>query len=58
MIKVDIVNEVSRTAEITKVRAEVAVDAVFDTMRLSIFRLTQFNHCGHHEIAFLMSFGK
>jgi len=30
MIKVDIVNEVSRIAEITKVKAEVAVDAVFD----------------------------
>ncbi len=30
MIKVDIVNEVSRVADITKVKAEVAVDAVFD----------------------------
>ena len=28
MIKVDIVNEVSRIADITKVKAEVAVDAV------------------------------
>jgi len=35
MIKVDIVNEVSKTADITKVKAEVAVDAVFDAMRLS-----------------------
>ena len=33
MIKVDIVNEVSRLAEITKVKAELAVDAVFDAMR-------------------------
>src|SRR5690348_18218582 len=30
MIKVDIVNEVSKIADITKVKAEVAVDAVFD----------------------------
>ena len=30
MIKVDIVNEVSRIAEITKVKAELAVDAVFE----------------------------
>ena len=36
MIKVDIVNEVSRLAEITKVKAEVAVDAVFDAMRTSM----------------------
>jgi nucleoid DNA-binding protein len=33
MIKVDIVNEVSKLAEITKVKAEAAVDAVFDAMR-------------------------
>ena len=38
MIKVDIVNEVSRIAEITKVKAEVAVDAVLDAMRLSMQR--------------------
>ena len=34
MIKVDIVNEVSKLADITKVKAEVAVDAVFDAMRM------------------------
>ena len=38
MIKVDIVNEVSKAAEITKVKAEVAVDAVFDAMRMSMQR--------------------
>ena len=38
MIKVDIVNEVSKNANITKVKAEVAVDAVFDAMRLSMQR--------------------
>jgi len=38
MIKVDIVNEVSRLADITKVKAEQAVDAVFDAMRLSMQR--------------------
>jgi nucleoid DNA-binding protein len=38
MIKVDIVNEVSRLAEITKVKAELAVDAVFDAMRVSMQR--------------------
>ena len=38
MIKVDIVNEVSRVADITKVKAEVAVDAVFDAMRVSMQR--------------------
>ena len=32
MIKVDIVNEVSKIADITKVKAEVAVDAVFDSV--------------------------
>ncbi|PYR82661.1 MAG: hypothetical protein DMF87_00610 [Acidobacteria bacterium] len=38
MIKVDIVNEVSKIADITKVKAEVAVDAVFDAMRVSMQR--------------------
>ena len=38
VIKVDIVDEVSRVADITKVKAEVAVDAVFDTMRMSMNR--------------------
>jgi hypothetical protein len=38
MIKVDIVSEVSRLADITKVKAEVAVDAVFDAMR-ALWRL-------------------
>lgn len=38
MIKVDIVNEVSRVADITKVKAEVAVDAVFESMRASMMR--------------------
>ena len=38
MIKVDIVNKVSSTAGITKVKAEVAVDAVFQAMRLSMRR--------------------
>ena len=38
MIKVDLVNEVSKLADITKVKAEVAVDAVFDAMRLSMQR--------------------
>src|SRR6476646_298758 len=36
MIKVDIVNEVSRIADITKVKAEVSVDAVLDAKRLSM----------------------
>ncbi len=36
MIKVDIVNEVSKIAEITKVKAELAVDAVFEAMRASM----------------------
>ena len=36
MIKVDIVDEVARAANITKVKAELAVDAVFDTMRVSM----------------------
>ena len=38
MIKVDIVNEVSKAADITKVKSEVAVDAVFDAMRMSMQR--------------------
>ena len=38
MIKVVIVNDVSRTANITKVKAEKAVDALFDAMRRSIQR--------------------
>ncbi len=38
MIKVDLINEVSRLANITKVKAEVAVDAVFDAMRRSMHR--------------------
>ncbi|MCX6539172.1 MAG: integration host factor subunit beta [Acidobacteria bacterium] len=38
MIKVDIVDEVARAANITKVKAEMAVDAVFDTMRISMQR--------------------
>ena len=38
MIKTDLVNEVSKLAAITKVKAEVAVDAVFDAMRLSMQR--------------------
>ena len=38
MIKVDLVNEVSTLAAITKVKAAVAVDAIFDAMRLSMYR--------------------
>ena len=38
MIKVDRVNDVSKLAAITKVKAEVAVDAIFDSMRLSMQR--------------------
>ncbi len=38
MIKVDLVNDVSKLAAITKVKAEVAVDAIFDAMRLSMRR--------------------
>src|SRR5258708_19641495 len=38
MIKVDIVNEVWRIADITKVKAEVAVDAVLEAMRISMQR--------------------
>ena len=33
MIKVDIINEVATVADITKVKAEVAVEAVFEAMR-------------------------
>jgi len=38
MIKVDLVTDVSTLAAITKVKAEVAVDAIFDSMRLSMQR--------------------
>jgi len=38
MIKVDIVNEVSKIADITKVKDEVAVDAVFNAKRTSMQR--------------------
>ncbi len=38
MIKTDLVNEVSKLAAITKVKAEVAVDAIFDAMRLAMQR--------------------
>ena len=38
MIKVDLVNAVSKLAAITKVKAEIAVDAVFDAMRMSMHR--------------------
>lgn len=38
MIKVDIVNEVAKAADITKVKAEIAVDAVFSAMRDSMQR--------------------
>ncbi len=38
MIKVDLVNAVSKLAALTKVKAEVAVDAVFDAMRMSMQR--------------------
>ena len=38
MIKMDIINEVSRAADITKVRAEVAVEAVLDAMKTSMMR--------------------
>lgn len=33
MIKVDIINEVATIADITKVKAEIAVEAVFEAMR-------------------------
>ena len=38
MIKVDLVNQVSKLADITKVKAELAVDAVFEAMRVSMRR--------------------
>ena len=38
MIKVDLVNEVSKLAAITKVTAAVAVDAIFDALRRSMQR--------------------
>ena len=38
MIKVDIINEVSKAADITKVRAEVAVEAVLDAMKASMMK--------------------
>ncbi len=38
MIKIDLVNEVSKLADITKAKAEAAVDAVFDAMRMSMHR--------------------
>ncbi len=38
MIKTDLVNEVSKLAAITKVKAEVAVDAIFAAMRLAMQR--------------------
>ena len=37
-IKVDLVNDVSQLAAITKVKAELAVDAIFDAMRRSMQR--------------------
>jgi DNA-binding protein HU-beta len=38
MIKVDIINEVSRAADITKVKAEVAVEALLDAMKVSLMK--------------------
>ena len=38
MIKVDIVAKVAQAADITKVKAEVAVDSVFNAMRLAMQR--------------------
>ena len=38
MIKVDIVAKVAQAADITKVKAEVAVNSVFNAMRLSMQR--------------------
>ena len=38
MIKVDIVNEVARTADITKVKAVEAVEAVFEAMKSAMQR--------------------
>src|SRR5258705_10579673 len=38
MIKVDIINEVSKAADVTKVKAEVAVEAVLEAMKDSMMR--------------------
>src|SRR2546427_532659 len=38
MIKVDIINEVSKAADITKVKAETAVEAVLEAMKDSMMR--------------------
>jgi DNA-binding protein HU-beta len=38
MIKVDIIQEVSNAADITKVKAELAVDAVLEAMKQSMKR--------------------
>ena len=38
MIKVDIINEVAKAADITKVRAEVAVEAVLEAMKDSLMK--------------------
>ena len=38
MIKVDLVTDVSKHPAITKSKAEVTVDAIFDAMRLSLQR--------------------
>ena len=59
MIKVDIINEVAKAADITKVRAEVAVEAVLEAMKDSLMkgerielRRPHFHQCelrGHEE---------
>ena len=38
MIKADIINQVSRAADITRVKAVVAVEAVLDAMKQSMMR--------------------
>ena len=38
MIKVDIINEVAKAADITKVRAEVAVEAVLEAMKDALMK--------------------
>jgi DNA-binding protein HU-beta len=38
MIKADIINQVSRAADITRVKAVVAVEAVLDAMKRSMMR--------------------
>ena len=38
MVKVDIVNEVLKAADLTRVKSESAVDAVFDALRRSMCR--------------------